>query len=106
MRISDWSSDVCSSDLAETIALVLHDADPAQFTAQLQRFVFRSKLAIESGAMEVGGAFEAHPAAKGARAAMAPDGFAFDFGGDDGARTLWAGPGLADRKSTRLNSSH
>ena len=79
----------------ETIALVLHDADPAQFTAQLQRFVFRSKLAIESGAMEVGGAFEAHPAARGARAAMAPDGFAFDFGGDGGARTLWAGPGLA-----------
>src|SRR3546814_19848144 len=62
---------------AETSALVLRDADPAQFTAQLQRFVFRSKLAIESGAMEVGGAFEAHPAAKGARAAMAPDGFAF-----------------------------
>src|SRR3546814_20570515 len=26
---------------------------------------------------------------------MAPDGFAFDFSGDGGARTLWAGPGLA-----------
>src|SRR3546814_13270187 len=50
MRISDWSSDVCSSDL---------------------------------------------PAANGARTAMAPDGFAFDFSGDGGARTLWAGPGLA-----------
>src|SRR5690606_20337507 len=30
---------------SETIALVLHDADPAQFAAQLQRFVFRSKVA-------------------------------------------------------------
>ncbi|HEY9540683.1 MAG TPA: folate-binding protein [Luteimonas sp.] len=80
---------------AETIALVLHDADPAQFAAQLQRFVFRSKVAIETGELEVGGAFEAHPAANGARTAMAPDGFAFDFSGDGGARTLWAGPGLA-----------
>src|SRR3546814_14043038 len=80
---------------AETIALVLHDADPAQFAAQLQRFVFRSKVAIETGELEVGGAFEAHPAANGTRAAMAPDGFAFDFSGDGGARTLWAGPGLA-----------
>lgn len=79
---------------AETIALVLHDADPAQFVAQLQRFVFRSKVAIETGALEVGGAFEAHLAASGSRAAMATDGFAFDFGGDGGARTLWAGPAL------------
>src|SRR3546814_5044727 len=45
--------------------------------------------------MGVGGALEAHPAANGARTAMAPDGFAFDFSGDGGARTLWAGPGLA-----------
>src|SRR3546814_15786279 len=80
---------------AETIALVLHDADPAQFAAQLQRFVFRSQVAIETGELEVGGAFEAHPAANGARTAMAPDGFAFDFSGDGGARTLWAGPGRA-----------
>lgn len=80
---------------AETIVLVLHDADPAQFAAQLQRFVFRSKLAIETGELEVGGTFEAHATAKGPRAAMAPDGFAFDFGGDGGARTLFAGPGLS-----------
>ena len=79
---------------AETIALVLHDVDPAQFAAQLQRFVFRSKLAIETGELAVGGSFDAHAVASGARAAMAPDGFAFDFGGDGGARTLWAGFGL------------
>ena len=79
---------------AETIALVLHDADPAQFAAQLQRFVFRSKVAIETGELEVGGSFEGHADAGGARAAMAPDGFAFDFGGDGGPRTLWAGPRL------------
>src|SRR3546814_1959230 len=65
---------------AETIALVLPDADSAQFTAQLQRFVFRSKLAIESGALAMGAAFAAPPAASGARAAMAPVGFACDFG--------------------------
>src|SRR5690606_9821270 len=79
---------------AETIALVLHDVDPAQFAAQLQRFVFRSKLAIETGELAVGGSVDAHAVASGARAAMAPEGFAFDFGGDGGARTLWAGFGL------------
>ncbi len=82
---------------AETVHVVLHDADPADLAARLQRFVFRSKVAIESGALDVGGAFESHAAAGGARAAIAPDGFALDVGGDGGARTLWAGPGLQAR---------
>lgn len=82
----------------ETVHLVLHDADPADFAARLQRFVFRSKVAIEGDVLEVGGAFEAHAAADGARAAIAPDGFALDFGGEGGARTLWAGPGLEARE--------
>jgi len=79
---------------AETVHLVLHDADPADFAAQLQRFVFRSKVAIETGAWKPGGAFEAHADADGARAAIAADGFALDFGGEGGARTLWIGPRL------------
>lgn len=82
---------------AETVHVVLQDADPADFAERLQRFVFRSKVAIEGGALEVGGAFEAHPAADGARATIAPDGFALDLGSDGGPRTLWAGPGLEAR---------
>src|SRR3546814_19125213 len=80
---------------AETIALVLHDADPAQIAAQLQRFVFRSKVAIETGELDDGGEFQAHPAANAARTAMSRDGFALESGGDGGGGTLWAGPGMA-----------
>lgn len=74
---------------ADTLHLILHDTDPADFAAQLQRFVFRSKVAIETGAMDVGGAFEAHPETAGTRAGIAPGGaIALDFGGEGGARTL------------------
>src|SRR5690606_9767671 len=66
---------------ADTVHLVLHDADPAGFAAQLQRFVFRSKVTIETGAWEAGGAFDAHPDASGAFACATADGFALDFGG-------------------------
>jgi len=80
---------------AETVHLVLHDAGAEDVAARLRRFVFRSKVEIGYGALEVGGAFESHPAASGPRAAIAADGFALDLGGDGGPRTLFAGPGLA-----------
>jgi len=79
---------------AETIHLVLHDTDPGDFAAQLQRFVFRSKVAIETGAMDVGGAFETHAEAEGARAGITPGAIALDFGGEGGARALWIGQQL------------
>ena len=79
---------------AETLHLVLHDTGPGDFASQLRRFVFRSKVAIETGVLEVGGGFEACPGAGGARADIATGGFALDFGGEGGARTLWAGPRL------------
>jgi folate-binding protein YgfZ len=80
----------------ETVRLVLQDADPAEFAVQLQRFVFRSKLAIEPGeGLQVGGAFDAHPVAAGSHAAALGDaGFALDFSGDGGPRTLSIGPAL------------
>src|SRR5690606_14286066 len=77
---------------AETLHLVLHDTGPGDFASQLRRFVFRSKVAIETGVLEVGGGFEACPGAGGARADSATGGFALDFGGEGGARTLRAGP--------------
>ena len=75
----------------ETVRLVLQDVDPAEFAAQLQRFVFRSKLVIEpGGGLQVGGGFDAHPAATAAQASpFGDDGFALDFGGDGGPRTLF-----------------
>jgi len=80
----------------ETLRLVLQDVDPEAFAAQLQRFVFRSKLVIEPGGdLRVGGTFEAHSSAAGPRAAIDHEGFALDFGGDGGVRTLHAGAGLA-----------
>lgn len=80
---------------AEAVSLVLHDNDPAEFALQLQRFVFRSKLAIEAGGeLQVGGSFDTHPAAIGAQVAQSGvEGLAFDFSGDGGARTLVVGPG-------------
>jgi tRNA-modifying protein YgfZ len=75
---------------AETVHLVLQDRDPAEFAAQLRRFVFRSKLEIETGAgLHVGGRFDAHPAAIDALVASDGDGIAFDLGGAGGARTLF-----------------
>ena len=74
---------------AETVHLVLQDRDPAEFAAQLRRFVFRSKLEIETGAgLHVGGRFDA-PAAIGALVASDAEGIAFDLGGAGGARTLF-----------------
>lgn len=81
-------------DDADTVHLVLQDHDPAEFAAQLRRFVFRSKLEIETGAgLRVGGRFDAHPGATGARVSPSRgNGLAFDFGGAGGARTLFVGP--------------
>jgi tRNA-modifying protein YgfZ len=78
---------------AETVHLVLQDRDPVEFAAQLRRFVFRSKLEIETGAgLHVGGRFDAHSAAIGALVSPSGgEGIAFDLGGAGGARTLFVG---------------
>src|SRR3546814_4475247 len=107
MRISDWSSDVCSSDLDEGQEVekgdLLFVIDPRpyqaaldQAQAQLQRARAEAKLAqaqdaraqtlIEAKAISRE-AFETRKAASAQ--------------GDAGVRAA-----EADRKSTRLNSSH
>ena len=79
----------------EKILLLLQDADPDEFTARLQRFVFRSKVRIGApGDLHAGGSFDAHPPAAGARLHDAGnDRLALDFSGDGGARTLWIDAG-------------
>ena len=76
---------------AETAWLLLPDADAADFAAQLQRFVFRSKVQVAvRGELQVAGAFAAPQAARGDLAAgTAADagGVQLDLGGEGGART-------------------
>ena len=74
---------------AERVWLLLPDVDPAALAAQLQRFVFRSKVALAVPAgVQVTGAFQAPAKARGsALAGDADTGFELDHGGDGGART-------------------
>ncbi len=77
---------------AQSAWLLLPDADPADFAQRLQRYVFRSKVAIDvRDDLRVGGAFSATEGASGALAAAVDDGFALDFGGAGGSRTLSIG---------------
>lgn len=72
----------------ENLWLLLHDADPAEFAARLQRFVFRSKLAIAVREdLHAAGSFDAPPA-QGSAMAIAENRAALDLSGAGGARTL------------------
>src|SRR3546814_6227075 len=115
MRISDWSSDVCSSDLA-----VLHDdevlagAGDAHGLARERRLDARQNLAIAADLIDAQ-AVQALAHRLGRRIAPAPLG-AGDGVADEAivevdehagsGRGAAPDHGAADRKSTRLNSSH
>src|SRR3546814_3681925 len=62
MRISDWSSDVCSSDLAEHATMMRHDRNllvRALDAAVLERADIRSLLAsIEADTIVLSGALD------------------------------------------------
>ncbi len=79
--------------------LLLPDADPASLAAQLQRFVFRSKVALDvRGELAVTGAFAADAQARGATMAMRDaDHVVLDMGGDGGARCLSIAPADASQ---------
>lgn len=75
----------------DQLLLLLADADPEGFVAELSRYVFRSKVRVahEPG-LAVHGRFEA-PASAAAAAftgAVSTAGLELDFGGDGGPRTL------------------
>src|SRR3546814_8971513 len=109
MRISDWSSDVCSSDLADLV-----DVDLGLFSDALKgknirgrvdgsRFVpYYGRAAIERGAL----------ADRGLEIAWAADAAEFFFLQIQGSGRLRLPDGSIlrigydRRKSTRLNSSH
>lgn len=85
---------------AETLWLLLPDADPADIAARLQRFVFRSKVAITvRDDLHVCGAHTAPARASAAQFATEPGiGLELDLGGDGGPRRLRIGaaPGSED----------
>src|SRR3546814_9833379 len=98
MRISDWSSDVCSSDLvkepqpAECAMLRLHHV---LFTyLHLAPDPKQTQALIESGCVAI--AYETVTDAHGGLPLLAP------MSEVAGRMSIQAG----DRKSTRLNSSH
>jgi folate-binding protein YgfZ len=73
----------------EAVWLLLPDAEPEAFAAELQRYVFRSKVAIAvRGELRASGAFRAPVQARGNAVATTDGGMELDFGAEDGARTL------------------
>jgi len=89
---------------AETVWLLLPDADPATLVAALQRFVFRSKVTlVVSGDLRVSGAFAAPDVAVGPRLAGNPlDAVELDVGGEGGVRRLRIGVHAAAESKTLL----
>src|SRR3546814_5592363 len=101
MRISDWSSDVCSSDLGEVeLRILIEDVEHGD----VQRAVERVGRQAESDAeIELG-----QPVAleRGATADERAIGADRRIGHDAAIAVEHAEVPGRDRKSTRLNSSH
>src|SRR3546814_9417145 len=118
MRISDWSSDVCSSDL--TFLAIADDVDAARVDAERCQIIFRGigtafaeRDVVIAGAAFVGMAFERDA---NRRVALQPLRLALQRRLilrldvilviiEEDAVALQTDVG-EDRKSTRLNSSH
>src|SRR3546814_5144753 len=110
MRISDWSSDVCSSDLPVTG----HDESRA-FATPIGCFAFMRDAGLML-AMKDGFAsharFDAEPEPFGEQIFADKPDLRFNDGRTDSRGRFWAGSvnmtkaAKEDRKSTRLNSSH
>src|SRR3546814_3003797 len=103
MRISDWSSDVCSSDLDAALVLLSQAADDAPDDAQIRYalgFAHLKKGHLAFAEQAFRGALEKMPSAHGVRALLA------DLLRRQGRPAEAADELAPDRKSTRLNSSH
>lgn len=89
---------------AETLWLLLPDADPATLAGQLQRFVFRSKLAISvCDERSASGSFDPPARARADRMAGDRDnGLELDFSADGGPRTLRIDPVAADPQDPQV----
>src|SRR3546814_7829157 len=109
MRISDWSSDVCSSDLADSSPIPT--ASP--FHGAVQRPLIQRDLDAARALAKAAGykgepirLATSHSPPEMYDAAILIQAMARDAGINIEVETIdWASQ-LADRKSTRLNSSH
>ena len=73
----------------ETLWLLLPDFDAGELASQLQRYVFRSKVALQArDDLHVNGAFVSPTRAVDSEFAKDGDMVELDFGGDGGPRTL------------------
>src|SRR3546814_9998151 len=96
MRISDWSSDVCSSDLESARELVVHGHRVLVETGAGEGIGAHDRHYVEAGAEIVQDAAEIFAAAEMVVKVKEPQ----------AAERAMLRPGQIDRKSTRLNSSH
>src|SRR3546814_1309536 len=109
MRISDWSSDVCSSDLFSSTTVSLLDRGMVYAIAHIRggqemgrQWYDDGKLLRKKNTFTDFIDVTAHLVAEGY---AAPDRVAA-HGGSAGGMLLGAIANMADRKRTRLNSSH
>src|SRR3546814_4160226 len=103
MRISDWSSDVCSSDLEDHEILLHRELDDLVDGIDLAAVVAqrrRTPEAVGAGHQDVG---RGHVASATDREGSA-DRVVLVVALLEGQQVEWQG--LLDRKRTRLNSSH
>src|SRR3546814_8043213 len=101
MRISDWSSDVCSSDLRvaslKELKLRINSVKSTQKITKAKKMVAAAKLRKAQAAAEA-----ARPYAERLEGVVAS--LASKVGAADSAPKMLSGTG--DRKSTRLNYSN
>src|SRR3546814_3115674 len=116
MRISDWSSDVCSSDLIDVRGRAAGDVDPAVLTTAIgvrlgntaevgNALTVNTRLAgesVDAGNFQTGLQVNANCGNGGA--CIGGDTVVLQAGTSDGSQALTLDG--TDRKSTPLNSSH
>lgn len=89
---------------ADTLWLLLPDADPIALAAQLKRYVFRSNVAFHvRDDLLASGAFAAPVQAAGATSADIDDGVELDLSADGGPRRLLIGSNEAEPNQRELS---
>src|SRR3546814_3787819 len=100
MRISDWSSDVCSSDLRTPGLVMIYLETPKKFRGLIDQAQHVAQEIFRPNSRRYDLAEHAYPKELDMLGAL------LDGLNASGAEGAGAVGGRGDRKSTRLNSSH